>query len=282
MKWFTSIGIVLCMTVVGLSAQKASATDYNRSLGAARDAQVAYERGVQLRSTDAAGSLEAFRESARTWERIRDAGAENGALEFNLGNAYMESGDIGRAIAAYLRAEQFLPGDSDLEHNLSRARAGVTSSFERTGGTLLVDSVARWWHLVPRSIRLLLGWGCWLGFWAVLAAWLIQPALPRAGSGAKPGVAWRIVIITLLSGATLFGGSVVADEYIHISRPRAVLVETGVTLRKGNGDGFEPAFVETLGPGVESTVIEVRPGWLRIELPDGRSGWIRETQAVQL
>jgi len=40
--------------------------------------------------------------------------------------------------------------------------------------------------------------------------------------------------------------------------------------------------VETLGPGVESTVIEVRPGWLRIELPDGRSGWIRETQAAQL
>ena len=282
MKWFTSIGIVICMTAVGLSAQKASATDYNRSLGAARDAQVAYERGVQLRSTDAAGSLDAFRESARMWEQIRDAGAENGALEFNLGNAYMESGDIGRAIAAYLRAEQFLPGDSDLEHNLSRARAGVTSSFERTGGTLLVDSVARWWHLVPRSIRLLLGWGCWLGFWAVLAAWLIQPALPQAGSGAKLGVAWRTVIITLLSGATLFGGSVVADEYIHISRPRAVLVETGVTLRKGNGDGFEPAFVETLGPGVESTVIEVRPGWLRIELPDGRSGWIRETQAVQL
>jgi SH3-like domain-containing protein len=61
-----------------------------------------------------------------------------------------------------------------------------------------------------------------------------------------------------------------------------VLVDNGVTLRKGNGDGFEPAFVETLGPGVESTVIETRPGWLRIELPDGRSGWIRESQAAQL
>jgi hypothetical protein len=39
--------------------------------------------------------------------------------------------------------------------------------------------------------------------------------------------------------------------------------------------------VETLGAGVECTVIDTRPGWLRIELPDGRSGWIREAQAAR-
>ncbi|MCX5640906.1 MAG: hypothetical protein NT059_08865 [Planctomycetota bacterium] len=281
-NWFMKFGVVLCIVMAALSGSKASATDYDRSLGAARDAQVAYERGVQLRRTDAAASLDAFRESTKLWERIRAAGAENGPLEFNLGNAYMESGDIGHAIAAYLRAERFMPGDSDLEHNLARARAGVKSSFERTGGTLLVDSVALWWHVVPRSIRLTLGWLCWLGFWGALAAWLIRPAIQRGGAGTKSKAGWRITIVSLLCGTTLFGGSAIADEYIHISRPRAVLVETGVTLRKGNGDGFEPAFVETLGPGVESTVIEVRPDWLRIELPDGRSGWIRDTQATRL
>jgi hypothetical protein len=282
MNWFMKLCMALCVVTAAVCAPEASATNVDRTTGAARDAQAAYERGIQLRRTDAAASLDAFRESAKLWERIRTAGAENGPLEFNLGNAYMESGDIGRAIAAYVRAERFIPGDSDLEHNLARARAGVKSSFERTGGTLLVDSVARWWHLVPRSVRMLLGWLCWLGFWGTLAAWFIRPTAPSGGVGATPGAAWRVAIITLLCGATLFGGSVIADEYLHTSRPRAVLVDNGVTLRKGNGDGFEPAFVETLGPGVESTVIETRPGWLRIELPDGRSGWIRESQAAQL
>jgi len=282
MNWFMKVCMALCVVTAAVCTTEASATDVDRTTGAASRAQTAYERGIQLRRTDAAASLDAFRESAQLWERIRTAGAENGPLEFNLGNAYMESGDIGRAIAAYVRAERFIPGDSDLEHNLSRARAGVKSSFERTGGTLLVGSVARWWHLVPRSVRMLLGWLCWLSFWGTLAAWFIRPATPRGGVGAAPGAGWRVAIITLLCGATLFGGSVIADEYLHTSRPRAVLVDNGVTLRKGNGDGFEPAFVETLGAGVESTVIETRPGWLRIELPDGRSGWIRESQAAQL
>jgi len=59
-----------------------------------------------------------------------------------------------------------------------------------------------------------------------------------------------------------------------------VLLETGTVLRKGNGDGFEPAFVETLGPGVECTVVEARPGWVRLALPDGRTGWVRDSQVA--
>ena len=74
-----------------------------------------------------------------------------------------------------------------------------------------------------------------------------------------------------------------AGDRKAISLPlRAVLVDANVTLRKGNGDGFEPAFEETLGPGVECTVIERRPGWLRVRLPDGRSGWLREAQATDV
>jgi len=256
----------------------AHAEDADRAPAAAQSAQAAYERGIELRRTDPAASLQAFRDSAERWERIRAAGAENGPLEFNLGNAWMESGDVGRAIAAYLRAERFMPGDADLAHNLARARSFVSSSFERTGGTLLVDSVASWWNLVPRGTRLTLGWLCWVGFWIILAA---RFAMARHRGHIRHAGVWRGVLGTLCAGWVIFGGSIAADEALQAARPRAVLVESGVTLRKGNGDGFEPAFVETLGAGVECTVIDTRPGWLRIELPDGRSGWIREAQAAR-
>jgi hypothetical protein len=242
---------------------------------AAVQAQAAYERGVELRRTDAAASAAAFRESAQRWSDARAAGAENGTLEFNLGNAAMEAGDVGRAIAAYLRAERFMPGDADLAHNLAHARASVTSSFDRSGGTVLVDSVAGWWHLLPRSFRTGAAWTAWIGFWLALAATAMRPAL-------RTHAAWRAMLGTLLAGWAVFGGTVIADEALAAARPRAVLVEHGIVLRKGNGDGFEPAFVETLGPGVECLVTERRPGWIRVQLPDGRSGWLRASQAVDV
>ena len=250
----------------------AAATD---PLAAAHAAQGAYERGIELSRTDPAASQRAFAESAAGWERLRAEGFGGGALEFNLGNAYMQTGDLGRAIARYLAAERDLPGDADLAGNLAQARARVASSFERSGSTVLVDSVARAWHVVPAGARQSIFWSGWIAFWVLLAV--------RLAIGAATSAAARAALATALwttgAAGALFGGSLLADEALRRMNPRAVLVDRDVVLRKGNGDGFEPAFAEALGPGVECTVLEERPGWLRVELPDGRTGWVRQAQA---
>jgi uncharacterized protein YgiM (DUF1202 family) len=72
---------------------------------------------------------------------------------------------------------------------------------------------------------------------------------------------------------------VAIDALAPTLQPQGVTVADGVVVRKGNGDGFEPAFAEPLSQGVEFRVLERRPGWVQIRLPDGKSGWIRELQA---
>lgn len=270
--------LVACTAASALAAASpqaplpAATTD---PLAAAHAAQGAYERGVELSRTDPAASQRAFAESAAGWERLRAEGFGGGALEFNLGNAYMQAGDLGRAIARYLAAERDLPGDADLAGNLAQARSRVASSFDRSGSTVLVDSVARAWHLVPAGARQAIFWSAWIAFWALLAVRLaVGPATSAAARAVLPAALWTAGV----AGA-LFGGSLLADEALRRMNPKAVLVEQGVVLRKGNGDGFEPAFAESLGPGVECTVLEERPGWLRVELPDGRTGWVRQSQA---
>ena len=52
-----------------------------------------------------------------------------------------------------------------------------------------------------------------------------------------------------------------------------------VIVRKGNSTSYEPQFNQPLYEGVEFTLIERRGDWLRIELPDGNSGWISADQA---
>ena len=242
-------------------------------------AQAAYDRGIQLRATDPAASMAAFRESALRWQAVLDHGADNGPLHYNLGNAQLQAGDVGHAIVSYLRAERHMPGDADLAHNLAQARRKVEHSFERSGGTLLVDSVARWWHLIPLGTRFAVAWVGWAAFWALLA-WRIAAPGTLASDGRR--IAWRTVTAVALAAWVACGGSILADEALASARPAAVLVESGVTLRKGNGEGFEAAFAETLGPGVECTVLSERPGWVQLQLPDGRTGWVKDAQVQRV
>lgn len=269
--------LLAAMAVAAALAAPAAAADAALTVWQLERAQAAHDRGIALRRTDPAASLRSFREAAAEWERVRAAGAENGPLEFNLGNAWLEAGDLGRAIAAYRRAERFMPGNADLAHNLAVARSRVTDAVGRGGTTLLVDTVASWWHVIPGHVRAGLGIACWASVWVLVAARALVG--PRAG----PGTAGLLRALgwASLAGAAAFGGTAIADRLLRDARPPAVLLEPNTVLRKGNGDGFEPAFVETLGPGVECTVIEERPGWVRLELPDGRGGWVRDAQVAR-
>lgn len=277
------LAVTLCGALCGALATTTAVADTTAAadtISIAEQAQADYDRGMSLRATDPAASLSAFQESAQKWQRVVDSGASNGALHFNLGNAHAQSGDVGRAIASYLRAERSMPGNPDLEQNLKQARSRVQHAFARGGGTLLVDSVARWWHVMPLGMREAVAWLSWTVFWAALLAWLLVPRLVT-GTPARDA-ARKLTLAGSLVLWFIFGGTLVADQVLSTVRPLGVLVDPAVQLRKGNGDGFDPAFAETLSPGVEFGILEERPGWWRIELPDGRSGWIKDSQATRV
>ena len=73
--------------------------------------------------------------------------------------------------------------------------------------------------------------------------------------------------------------TVVVDANASVWRPVGVTVADQVVVRKGNGDGFSPAFAEPLSQGVEFRVLEERPGWLHIRLSNGKTGWIKSVTA---
>ncbi len=75
------------------------------------------------------------------------------------------------------------------------------------------------------------------------------------------------------------GVSVAAQLIGEHRTPEGVVVVDDVVVRKGNSEGFEPQFAESLHQGVEFRVVEERPGWLHIRLSNDKSGWIRTEQA---
>jgi len=255
---------------------RATAPDIGDPAAMLDAAQRAYNEGISLLRSDPAEAKRRFDESARLYALLRDGGADNAALHFNLGNAQLQSNRVGPAIASYLRAERGSPGDVRVQQNLAHARSMVHDRFERAGSTTLLENVASWWHVLSMSSRLWLAVGAWAALWLLV---LVRILRPRAFDGEGAGLAFRMGAGALAAVAVIVGATVAADLLLDRMRPRGVIVENGVVVRKGNGDGFEPQFQESLGEGVEFRVLDRRPGWIHIELPNGRGGWIRDGDA---
>ena len=235
-------------------------------------AQQAYDQGTSLQRSDAAAAREQFAAAEKGFQRLVDDGAVNGPLLYNLGNAQLQQGKTGAAIASYLRAQRLMPGDARLQANLAHARSLVKDRMD-LGGGLLYEDVAGWWHLLAQPSRWWLGLAAWLAAWSLVIARMLAPGLPIARAF-PPALAWAIG----LAGGVLLA-TVAADAFAPTLRPQGVTLVDGVEVRKGNGEGFQKAFEQPLSQGVEFRVIDERPGWVQIRLPDGKGGWIRAVQA---
>ena len=63
-----------------------------------------------------------FQEAIDGYLHLIRSGKEGGPAYYNLGNAYLKTDQLGRAIWAYERAFLLTPRDPDLRFNLSHAR----------------------------------------------------------------------------------------------------------------------------------------------------------------
>src|SRR6476660_7743411 len=78
--------------------------------------------------------------SAARLESLLADGLQNGAVYYNLGNAYYRAGEYGRAIAAYRKARPYRPRDPYLEANLQQALSVAPGR--------LPEPPAQWWRHV--------------------------------------------------------------------------------------------------------------------------------------
>ncbi|MGD9763675.1 MAG: BatD family protein [Candidatus Binatia bacterium] len=211
-----------------------------------------------------------YADAVRAYEAVRDAGWESGALFFNLGNAYMKNGELGRGLANYERAARLLPRDPDVAANLSFAReqAQLEEPAAPLWRRIIAPLAARATGAELASAFLI----AWLALWAALA---LRYAVGRRRGGALGYVAAAASVLALAIGLS-FGRRMVEIE----SASRAVVIANEDLPAR-----FEPSatgtehFIVTPGAGVD--VLETRNGWLQVRRADGRRGWL-PADAVEL
>ena len=268
------IALVLCAAAAAHArgAGEPVGLDAGQRLELAYEAQRLFDEAAALETRNEVAARAGFAEAAALYRRIADSGVSNGELMLNLGNSLMKAGEASRAVAAYLDAERMLPGDARVQDALSHARAATSTRLGPATGSGPLDRVAATWSAVPLNARTWTALVAWLALWSVVAAGIV--------SGWRKGIPWRSAIAAAAVVGALPGATVAVDVLrTSLDRP-GVVISDAVVLRKGNGEGFAPAVQESLPSGAEFVMLEERPGWLRIRLADGQSGWIRQGDAL--
>jgi tetratricopeptide (TPR) repeat protein len=209
-----------------------------------------------------------YHRAAELYQALLAAVGERGHVLYNLGNAYLRSGELGRAVAAYRRSQALLPRDRDLAANLAFARKSARDAVPPPEPSPVLATLFFWHYHLSRAelLRLTVLFNALL--WGVLAL-----RLTLRGSEALRWLAGLSLLLLLASGGSLLWRTV-APERI------AVVLPQEVDVRSGTGAASVVRF--KLHAGSEVRLIERQDGWLRIALPDGEQGWIEEQHAVPI
>ncbi len=210
-----------------------------------------------------------YERAVELYAALLDHGYENGYLHFNLGNAYLRNGELGRAIASYRRSQVFLPRDQDVRANLEFARKSAKDALRPPAPDPVLATLFFWHYGLSRSELAVTVVVVNLLLWTILIL-----RLYRRGSEV---LRWTFMVLLLLFLATL--GSLV----VHYLWPQEVAVIVPQEIEVRSGTNVQDVVLFKLHAGTEVRVVDRREGSLRIALPEeGKGGWIGQEHAEEV
>ncbi len=264
--------VVALLPAAGLAAEPTLAPEALQGLF--REATEKFRQATSVAPEDPAAAKLLYQESIVRFEKIiNEGGIRNGKLFYNLANAYLLKGDVGRAILNYRRAERLTPEGRNLQGNLAFARSQVRDSIPVQPQRRVLETVFFWHDGFPLSLR--------------LAVFVIAFDLIWLLAGLKlfnlVRFSLRLPVAMLAVVAALCCGSVIVDEVGSRRANEGVIVAEQVVGRKGPDPvGYEPSFRAPLHTGVELSIVEERSSWYLVRLRDDRETWLPASAIEQV
>jgi tetratricopeptide (TPR) repeat protein len=217
---------------------------------------------------DAAKNPQDYHESAALLESLLADGFQNGAVYYNLGNAYVRAGEYGRAIAAYRKATPYRPRDPYLEANLRQALSAAPGR--------LPEPPTPWWRHV-------LFWSGWLSFpikvYASFTGFLLAAMAACAALFLRwPRAYWLSAALVVIAAVVSVDAGL---TYADVAWSRRAFVTHETIARKGIGKDYEPAFDQPLKDGAEFTILAENNEWVFGHFEGIGDGWLRREHTVR-
>ncbi len=264
------------ITPANIDTVKLSATQQQTLL---TEAGELYDRAISIAKTDSAEASDLFTTAAQKYQLLVDSGVHNALLDRNLGNACLQSNQLGRAIAHYERATRLAPNDRQLAVNLDFANSLVTGDDAKSNtATGLADGDSTSIKSIVHKIRtynsvLVRVAGMTSIVWTLVLSSLLFWGLQIVRAAGYRFHAWRLAIVPLLLLMMSLTSAALASTQPE-SLENGILVANNITLHSGDGEQFNAVATLDTAQGHRVQVLTNRGDWTQIKTRHGHAGWL--------
>jgi len=235
-------GILIAFLIVSI-ALMASATSFE-------EANTTYKEGN-------------YSHAIELYQALATEGAHS-EVHYNLGNAYYKTGNVAKAILHFEKALKYAPGDADVQHNLKIANLMVVDKLEATPEFFLLT----WWKQIATRQKANTWTIAFLAFlWISIMAFLAFAFLQAGGKklfffSGTIGILLAIILLLLA----------VTRHRFDTNNNNAIIQSSSVSVKSAPVHSGTDLFI--IHEGLKVKVLDSENDWLKIELADGKEGWV--------
>lgn len=206
-----------------------------------------------------------YKEAVKFYKQVLNKGYESSGLYYNLGNAYYKEGKLGYAILNYEKGLKLNPNNDDLNYNLKIAQAHTIDKIKEVPQIFIV----RWWNIFLTALTVN-GWAAVvIGFYILFLVFIGAYFLSRKRKIIKFAFYFGgLDLIVLIFSISLL----IARINYDANNEFGILLKPVVTVKQSPDLKSDNAFV--IHEGVKFKVEDQLNNWTKIQLSDGKIGWL--------
>ena len=267
---FKTKALITIMTLA-CSAVNAFAADEADKKQCLQEAERCFTQANGLIDSSPSEAMELYNKSILNYKRLIDEfKIQNEHIYYNIANAWLMQGNIGKAILNYRRAEELDGSSTDINGNLNYARSLRADQIPIPVEKKVLETLFFWHYDFSLAGRF---YGA-VFFWWLSAAMIAMMVITKK----KPLPAIAVCCVFIFCTLCL-GGSVAYQMQHGKTDNFGVITSETAVARQGDGENYPESFAEPLHSGTEFKLLENRGSWYKIELGNGDTTWVDDGDA---
>lgn len=223
---------------------------------------------LQWKNAEDAYTAGEYANALGCYKSIVAEGVASPDLFYNMGNTCYKMGDIPHAILYYEKCLKLNPSHSDAANNLAIASARTMDKIDSIPEFFLVTWI--------RKAKYICSADAWAWITLLLAAVAAALFLGFRFLGSERGrrLSFIFACIALLFAACTLAFSL-SERRDALRTDSAIMVQPVSSVKSSPGEGGKSIFV--LHEGTKVRLLDELGTWRKIELSDGRQGWVENS-----